>query len=179
MKFYSSQIKECKQCQAKFKVWTARVNAGKGKFCSRNCYNLWQKNNSWLSTNKNPSKTPEGKARLKLQQKGDKCWNWKGGITPEIIKIRNSTETVLWRKAVFERDNYTCQATGQWGGKLVVHHINNFADFPELRTSISNGITLSDVSHREFHKKYGRRNNTMEQLQEFIKAMAKGRFGII
>lgn len=68
------------------------------------------------------------------------------------------------------RDNYTCQATGQWGGRLVVHHINNFADFPELRMSISNGITLSDSSHREFHKKYGRRNNTREQLQEFLES---------
>jgi hypothetical protein len=45
---------------------------------------------------------------------------------------------------------------------------NNFAEFPELRTSIENGITLSEKAHKEFHKKYGFRNNTKEQLQEFL-----------
>ena len=94
--------------------------------------------------------------------------NWQGGITPENHKIRASLEMKLFKKAVFERDNFTCQKTGQVGGKLVVHHINNFADFPELRTSISNGITLSKESHLEFHKIYGKRNNTREQLLEFL-----------
>ncbi len=94
---------------------------------------------------------------------------WKGGITSKNQKIRGSLEIRLWRKAVFERDNFTCQKTKQRGGELVAHHINNFSDFPELRTSIGNGITLSKKSHREFHKKYGVKNNTVEQLIEFLK----------
>ena len=101
--------------------------------------------------------------------KGKNHWNWKGGITPINQQIRVSLEFKLWRKSVFERDNFTCQKTGIQGGKLVAHHINNFADFPELRTSIENGITLSEKIHREFHKKYGRKNNTREQLNKFIK----------
>lgn len=92
----------------------------------------------------------------------------KGWITPENFAIRASAEYKLWRKSCFERDNFTCQKTEQKGGKLVVHHINNFANFPELRTSINNGITLSEQAHREFHKLYGIKNNTKEQLINFL-----------
>jgi len=94
--------------------------------------------------------------------------NWKGGITTINITIRNSVEYKLWRKSVFERDSYTCQKTGQCGGKLVAHHINNFADNKDIRLAIDNGVTLSEKSHREFHKIYSKRNNTREQLIEFF-----------
>jgi len=30
------------------------------------------------------------------------------------------------------------------------------------------GITLSWEKHKEFHKKYGRKNNNEEQLKEFL-----------
>ena len=59
--------------------------------------------------------------------------------------------------------------SGIKGGNLQAHHINNFSDFPELRTSIENGITLSNKAHIEFHKKYGKKNNTEKQLLEFLK----------
>jgi len=101
--------------------------------------------------------------------KGKKNPNWKGGITSINILIRNSANYKLWRKACFQRDNFTCQKYGISGGRLVVHHINNFADFPELRFAIDNGITLSEKAHREFHKRYGKHNNTREQLNEFLK----------
>lgn len=99
--------------------------------------------------------------------KGKLPWNYKG-ITPENKLIRNSIEYKLWRKSCFERDNFTCQKTGISGGNLVVHHINNFSDKIELRFAIDNGITLSKKSHNEFHKKYGNKNNTKEQLVEFF-----------
>ena len=103
------------------------------------------------------------------QTAGKNNTNWKGGITTENDKIRHSLEYKLWRKACFERDNFTCQVSGKSGGELVVHHINNFAEFPELRTTISNGITMSKELHKLFHNIYGRKNNTKEQLIEFNK----------
>jgi len=99
---------------------------------------------------------------------GVKNHNWRGGKSNENRKIRTSLEYKLWRDACFARDGYTCQKTGQFGGKLRCHHINNFSDYPELRLAIDNGITLSDDTHRDFHKKYGVKNNTKEQLIEFL-----------
>lgn len=107
-----------------------------------------------------------GKKRPEIS--GKNHYNWKNGITPINTKIRMNIEGCLWREAVFARDNWTCQKTKIKGGKLHSHHINNFADFPELRTSIENGITLSEKTHRKFHQLYGWRNNTKEQLEEFL-----------
>ncbi len=100
---------------------------------------------------------------------GENNNRWKGGITPENKKIRCSLDSKLWREAVFERDNWICQKYRIKGGKLHPHHVQNFAQFPELRFAIDNGITLSEKAHREFHKKYGIKNNTKEQLIEFLK----------
>lgn len=100
--------------------------------------------------------------------KGEKSPMWKGGVTPEFKKIRVSIEFKTWREAVFARDNWTCQKYKIRGGKLHPHHIQNFSEFPELRFEVSNGITLSEKAHKEFHKIYGLRNNTLDQILEFI-----------
>jgi len=94
--------------------------------------------------------------------------NWKGGIKPKNKRIRASIEFRLWREAVFARDNWTCQKCESRGGKLAAHHIKNFAQWPELRFAIDNGITLCKNCHRRFHKIYGYKNNTKEQLLEFL-----------
>ena len=74
----------------------------------------------------------------------------------------------LWRESVFARDNWTCQRCGEKGIYLHSHHIRNFSEEIELRTSINNGITFCRNCHREFHKKYGYKNNAREQIEEFI-----------
>lgn len=143
------------------------------------------------SGNRNNAKRPEIREKIRLSKlgkkrapfseqtrknmslghigmKGIKSNAWKGGISPLDKRIRSSSEMKLWRKTCLERDYFTCQKTGQKGGRLVIHHINNFADFPELRFVIGNGITLSEESHKLFHKIYGKKNNTREQLAEFL-----------
>jgi hypothetical protein len=113
-----------------------------------------------------PSK--ETRKKLSEAMKGKRPWNWTGNILSESQEARKSREMRLWKRACLERDNFTDQITGQRGGRLVVHHINNFADYPELRTSLENGITLSKEVHIEFHHIYGNKNNTREQLEEFM-----------
>ncbi len=84
---------------------------------------------------------------------GEAHWNWQGGITSEQMKIRTSTEMAAWRKAIFERDNYTCMQCGKRGGALHAHHIVPFASEygKELRFSIGNGWTLCRRCHITMH----------------------------
>ena len=84
---------------------------------------------------------------------------WKGGVSSANELIRKSTEYKLWRKSVFERDNYTCVWCGDksGGGKTIIlhpDHIKPFAYFPELRFAIDNGRTLCINCHKTT-KTYG------------------------
>lgn len=83
----------------------------------------------------------------------EKRWNWKGGITSQAEIIRHSPQYKIWRKAIFERDNYTCIWCGSKSMKgfpvvLNADHIKPFALFPELRFAIDNGRTLCEPCHR-------------------------------
>lgn len=81
---------------------------------------------------------------------------WKGGLTEESRRFKQSGAYRRWRKAVFERDNYTCQICGARNSKglgktIQLHpdHIKPKAIYPELRTEVSNGRTLCADCHRK------------------------------
>lgn len=108
--------------------------------------------------------------RSKLQTgKNHPRWNSELTIEERLNTKRreDNPEYYEWRKLVFERDNYTCQVSGEVGGKLCVHHIYNWADNKELRYTPTNGVTISEKLHKLFHKIYGKRNTTLEQFIEF------------
>jgi predicted transcriptional regulator len=90
-------------------------------------------------------------------------------ITSENRIARCRIEYYNWRKKCLKRDNFTCQVCGKHGGKLHIHHLNNFSEFKELRYKLSNGITLCKNCHEEFHKIFGVKNNTKEQIEDFKK----------
>ena len=96
----------------------------------------------------------KGKKRPEIS--GEKSHYWKGGVTPKNLAIRNSMEMKQWRKAVFERDDYTCQDCGQRGGDLQADHIKPFSLFPELRFEKSNGRTLCVPCHKQTDTYAGR-----------------------
>lgn len=76
--------------------------------------------------------------------------NWKGGITPEKIRLRVNNDRLLWVKATLKRDDYTCQiCSSRSSGNLHVHHIKKFSDYPELRYDPNNGMTLCKDCHKE------------------------------
>lgn len=84
---------------------------------------------------------------------GKNHWNWKGGVTPENQRQRSSAQARAWRKAIFERDEYTCQVRGKRGGNLNAHHIKPWAKYETLRFDITNGITLCEECHKKIHKR--------------------------
>lgn len=93
------------------------------------------------------------------KRSGANHYNWKGGITPEVRRIRNSLEYKIWRKAVFERDDYTCiwcYARNGNGKRVILNadHIKPFSKYPELRFAIDNGRTLCVDCHRTTFGKY-------------------------
>jgi hypothetical protein len=78
-------------------------------------------------------------------------FNESGRKTPETILIRTGLEYRLWREAVFNRDNYTCQTCGIDRTEIQAHHKKEFSKFPELRFAIDNGITLCKKCHSLIH----------------------------
>lgn len=117
---------------------------------------------------------PWNKGKKWPEKSGKNAPGWKGGVSTENELVRHSIESRLWREAVFARDNWTCQKCEVKGGTLHPHHIKNFSSWIELRFAIDNGITLCKKSHKQFHKKYGQRNNTREQLEEFLRKEENG-----
>lgn len=152
--------------KTRFKKGHIPWNKGKKGVYSKEVLNNWSKKRKGT---KNPH-TIEQNKKIGDSMRGEKSIKWKGGIDIFHKDVRRSGKYKVWRKSVLIRDNFICQKTKISGGKLVVHHINNFAEFPELRFDINNGITLSQKAHIDFHKIYGSTNNTREQLQEFLKS---------
>lgn len=74
----------------------------KGMYCSRRCVS-------------------EG-ARVRGIYKKEKNPSWRGGTLPLSGLLRRSPENQAWRKAIFERDNYTCQKCSVRGGYLEADH---------------------------------------------------------
>jgi 5-methylcytosine-specific restriction endonuclease McrA len=94
--------------------------------------------------------------------------NWNPNISQEERELKRSTvENVEWAKNVKKRDNYICQVCFKNSNNLISHHLMAFAQYPELRLDINNGITLCRKCHNEFHKIYGKGKNTLEQFNEY------------
>lgn len=115
--------------------------------------------------------TEESKKKMSLSKKGivpknidilKKYWIGKkrkeNCITPINKQIRKSFEYSIWRKSVFERDNYTCVFCGKRGGEIHPDHIKQFAYHPELRFEINNGRTLCRACHLKTET-YGRKKH--------------------
>lgn len=112
------------------------------------------------SIGKKKPKTPEQieKQRETIikngKQKGDKHWNWKGGITDPMKSLRRTKEYDDWRFAVYKKNNYVCQHCGvkTTSKTIAAHHIEGFRENTLLRYDVDNGITLCRKCHIRTHK---------------------------
>lgn len=164
------KVSKCLLCGKKFEHWAGR----KSKYCSKEC---WLKRNPkvlndcllcgkefWSYENNNQKYCSQRCRDLHYRElkKGENSHFWKGGATKlnRIERARSAYKE--WRKQVFIRDNYTCQKCGIKNGNgksiyLHAHHIKGFADYPESRLDVNNGITLCKNCHllQHSHKIFG------------------------
>jgi len=96
------------------------------------------------------------------------CHLWKGGVTDLNKELRGCKPMRDWKKAVLERDDYTCQKCGKRGGKLNADHIEEFSTIRDKHSiknydqakkcneiwEIDNGQTLCVPCHQTKTKKF-------------------------
>lgn len=145
------------------------------KYCSRKCFGISELGH--ISPMKGKKLSKETKAKLSKshlgqkawnknkkckQYSGEKHWNWQGGITKLNFALRECLEYKIWRRQVFERDNYTCQICNKRGnGEINADHIKPFStilkeqNIKDIKTALSckllwdinNGRTLCRQCH--------------------------------
>lgn len=94
-------------------------------------------------------RTPYNKGMKRPEISGERHPRWRGDAVQEEKRLRQSFEYRVWRRSVFERDDYTCQHCFKRGLTIHADHIKPFSLFPELRFDIGNGRTLCLDCHRK------------------------------
>ena len=172
---------ECQECGKSFRTFPSALKAGRGKYCSNGCKcrafekrpgpltSQWKgglveivciecgetkKVKQCQADQQYCSKECVGKETTR-RQKGENNPSWKGGVSKEYQLARKTKEYFVWRVAVFERDDWTCQRCGVRGGRLNPHHIKSFSEYRELRYVVENGVTYCEQCHYAKHKEQG------------------------
>lgn len=126
---------------------------------------------------------------------GENSPSWKGGITPLSNYLRDKINQ--WKQDSFKKYNFTCDITGSTKNLIIHHfhnfsdilretmenlglpiyeQINKYTDKElelienkclELHYKYGLGVCLCKEIHDEFHKIYGKYNNSIEQYKEF------------
>lgn len=85
---------------------------------------------------------------------------------------RNNINEGSWRNQVYKNNNFQCVICGTHEN-LRAHHLNSWNLFPNERLNVDNGITLCHAHHMDFHREYGRGNNTRSQFLEWYFKLLK------
>jgi len=98
-----------------------------------------------------PESTREKMSRAKRGKLlGENNPNWRGGYVDETARERRSYRAKVWRESVKERDGHKCIECGSTS-RLHAHHVKRWRDYPELRFSLDNGVTLCSRCHEVAH----------------------------
>lgn len=114
---------------------------------------IWNKGKTGIYSKDTLKKMSLAKQGIKLTEEHKKkiflssVSYWSDKVTK--ANRRSPRKIRRWRRAVFKRDNYTCQKCKVRGGSLESHHIKSYANFPKLRYKVSNGVTLCIVCHKK------------------------------
>lgn len=175
--------RQCEWCGDTF-AFVQRHDAQKGRFCTLYCSGMFKTARSFsipcaicnITIFTQPAQLKYRHRKTCSRSCNAKYLRWHAehrrlifGYTKHQLDrlARSSPEAEAWRKAIFERDDYTCTECGARNGKghgdirLEADHIQPWAYFPELRFELSNGRTLCRPCHdktkmdwREMRKLY-------------------------
>ena len=176
----------CDACGKRYWVLNSRIELYDQHYCSVECRgvglseqsrttktceacgNEYDVVNSQAPFSKTCSRKCDG-IRKRTIYKGAGSPSWKGGLTDINMRLRGTIGYQEWRTAVFERDDYSCRCCGRPSkADIMAHHLNGFANFPDQRLDVDNGVTLCKRCHNGFHKMYRNGENTKEQYQEYF-----------
>ena len=153
---HTQEFVEADYLEANIKLLSFYVNANvKNDLECLICDHLWKANyNSFQNMN---CGCPECN---RLSRLGENHHRWNHELTKEDREKHRSRNyipaTYLWRKAVYDRDNHTCQFCGSSiSGTLNAHHIDSWATHKSERFNIDNGVTLCETCHdacHDYHK---------------------------
>lgn len=102
---------------------------------------------------------------------GEKSHRYKSSITNEDRILRDERKRVNveynnWRNKVRKIYGYKCFLCEN-PYKLIIHHLDSYANFKEKRYDVNNGVCLCKQCHNIFHYLFGQFNNTKEQFDKF------------
>lgn len=183
----------CFQCETRFLARPSHI--GRAKYCSRSCLGkskIGKRNSNWRGglrffscrhckkrlpiTGYQKKRVYCGRAcRAQHLWAGKKHWNWKGGVTPEIQKIRTHRRYRKWARLVKRRDGYRCMMCGikSSGKRLIAHHIRIWACYPKLRFDLSNGLTLCRKCHLGLHNRNRKIRDFRKILNDYMPRSVK------
>jgi hypothetical protein len=132
--------------------------------------------------------TEETKFKKSISHRGEKCYNWRGGITDLNLHIRNLKETKDILVKLLKEKDYTDIFTNVRGGLLVCHHVipqniiialYKITTIDEARNcpllfDKHNLIVMLSSAHDKFHNLYGDDKNIFELSKEQISELYDG-----
>lgn len=153
-----AEVRSCKACGAEFRAVNDYAGKRPQAYCSAEC---WRKDvavpektclccGGSFKTDQREKVYCGIKCRdrhYRVRLKGEASHLWEGGKTAKNKLMRCTADYRVWRKAVFERDDYTCVQCGARsaaGNPVELHHdhIAPLSERPELAYEVSNGRTL-------------------------------------
>lgn len=99
---------------------------------------------------KGKKQSEEHRRKNSLSKSGERHYRW----IPDRTQLVKSTKKHLdsryrdWSRAVKNRDDWKCRMkNSHCSGRLEAHHILRWANYPDLRYSLENGIALCHYHH--------------------------------
>lgn len=129
----------------------------------------WKMTEKFKEDRRNYKHTDEAKRKIGVALKGEKSYMWikDREKVKKFENQHNDPEYKQWKRAVKNRDEEKCKIGNEnCGGKIEVHHILSWKEYPELRYEINNGITLCHAHHPK-------RREDEKQLSPYFQELIK------